>query len=55
MEAYRERARQLDEEAEPEQLQNPLPFVVELRERLAKASEELLKRKRKPAKPADTL
>ena len=50
MEAYRERARQLDEEAEPEQLRNPSPFIVELRERLAKASQELLE-----AKKAQTL
>ena len=30
VEAYLERARQLDAEAEQEQLRNPSPFVVEL-------------------------
>lgn len=55
VEAYLERGRQLDKEAEQEQLRNPSPFIVELRERLAKASEELLKRKRKPAKPVDSV
>ena len=42
VEAYIERARQLDEEAEQEQLRNPPSFVIELRERFAKASQELL-------------
>lgn len=41
IEAYLERVRQLDAEAEQEQLRNPSPFVVELRERFAKASEKL--------------
>ena len=50
VEAYLERVRQLDEEAWQEQLQNPSPFVVELRERLAKASEKLREAKRKPTK-----
>ena len=45
VEAYLEGVRQLDEEAWQEQLQNPSPFVVELRERFAKASQELLGRK----------
>ena len=39
--AYLERVRQLDEEVEQEQLQNPSPFIVELRERFAKASQKL--------------
>ena len=55
VEAYLERARQLDEKAEREQLRNPSPFVVELRERFAKAPQELLEGKRKPTKPADAL
>ncbi|MYB95021.1 DUF433 domain-containing protein [Candidatus Poribacteria bacterium] len=55
VEAYLERVRQLDEEAEQEQLWNPSPFVIELRERFAKASQELLAAKRKPTKPVDTL
>ena len=55
VEAYLERVRQLDEAAEQEQLRNPSPFVVELRERFAKASQELLEAKRKPTKPADVL
>ena len=55
VEAYLERVRQLDEEAEQEQLRNPSPFVVELRERFAKASQELLEAQRKPTKPADDL
>ena len=53
--AYLERGRQLDKEAEQEQLRNPSPFVVELRERLAKASEKLREAKKKPTKPVDTL
>ena len=55
VEAYLERARQLDEEASQEQLLNPPPFIVELRERFAKVSQELLEAKRKPTKPADVL
>ena len=55
VEAYLERVRQLDEKAEQEQLRNPSPFVIELRERLAKASEKLLEAKRKPTKPVDVL
>jgi hypothetical protein len=43
VEAYLEWVRQLDEEAWQEQLRNPSPFVVELRKRLAKASQELSK------------
>ena len=46
VEVYLERVRQLDEEAEQEQRLNPLPFVVELRERFAKASQELLEEKK---------
>ena len=41
VEAYLERVRRLDEEAEQEQLRNPSPFVVELRERFAKVSKKL--------------
>lgn len=55
VEAYLKRVRQLDEEAEQERLRNPSPFVIELRERLAKASEKLLEAKRKPTKPVDAL
>ena len=55
VEAYLERVRQLDEEAWQEQQRNPSPFVVELRERLTKASEKLRERKRKPTKLVDTL
>ena len=55
VEVYLERGRQLDKEAEQEQLRNPSPFVVELRERLAKASQELLKTKRKLTKPVDSV
>ncbi|MDE0467678.1 MAG: hypothetical protein OYL97_11515 [Candidatus Poribacteria bacterium] len=47
--------RQLDEAAERKQLRNPPPFVVELRERFAKVSQELLEAKRKPTKSADVL
>ena len=36
IEAYLEQVRQLDEAAEQEQLRNPPPYVVELRERFAK-------------------
>ena len=50
-----ERVRQLDATAEQEQHRNPSSFMVELRERFAKASEELLEAKRKPTKPADAL
>lgn len=55
VEAYLERVRQLDEAAEQKQRQNPSPFVVELRERFAKTSKELLERNRKSIKPADVL
>ena len=55
VEAYLERARQLDEKAEQEQLRNPSPFVVELRERFAKVSQELLKAQKKSAKPESVL
>lgn len=55
VEAYLERVRRLDEEAEQEQRRNPSPFVVELRERFAKVSQELLEPKRKPTKSADVL
>lgn len=55
VEAYLERVRQLDEEAEQEQLRNPLPFVVELRERLAKASQKLSEAKELSAKPVGDL
>ncbi|MCG9134488.1 DUF433 domain-containing protein, partial [Candidatus Poribacteria bacterium] len=55
VEAYLERVRQLDEAAWQEQQRNPSPFVVELRERLAKASETLHEENRKPTKPVDTL
>ena len=41
VEAYLKRVRQLDEVAEQEQLRNPPPYVVELRERFAKVSQEL--------------
>ena len=46
VEAYLERVRQLDEEAWQEQLRNPPPYVVELPERLAKASQKLLESRR---------
>ena len=55
VEAYLEQVRQLDEAAEQEQLRNPPPYVVELRERFAKVSQELLEGKRKPTKSADVL
>ena len=45
VEAYLERVRQFEAEAEQEQLRNPSPFVVELRERFAKISQELLEKK----------
>lgn len=45
VEAYLERVRQLDKEAEQEQLRNPSPFVIELPERFAKASKEVLEAK----------
>ncbi|MDD9974847.1 MAG: hypothetical protein OXU27_12620 [Candidatus Poribacteria bacterium] len=44
---YLERVRQLDEAAEQEQRRNSSPFVVELRERFAKVSQELLEAKKK--------
>ena len=53
--AYLERVRQLDEEASQEQLRNPPPFIVELRERLAKVSQKLLEAKESSAKSVDTL
>ncbi len=46
VEAYLERVRQLDEEASHEQLRNPPPYVVELRERFAKVSQELFEAKK---------
>ena len=55
VEAYLERVRQLDEEAEQEQLRNPPPVVVELRERFAKVSQELLEAKKLSAKSEDVL
>ena len=55
VEAYLERARQLDEAAEQEQLRNPPPYVVELRERFAKVSQELLEAKKASTKPMDVL
>lgn len=55
VEAYLERVRQLDEEAEQEQLPNPPPFVVELRERFAKVSQESLEAKKLSAKSEDIL
>lgn len=53
VEAYLERVRKLDEAAEQEQLRNPSPFVVELRERFARTSEKLLEGKRKSIAPVD--
>ena len=53
VEAYLERGRQLDEEAGQEQLLHPSPFIVELRERFAKVSKELLDMKRNPTKRVD--
>ena len=55
VEAYLERVRRLDEEASQEQLRNPSPFIVELRERLAKVSQELLEAKELPAQSVNTL
>lgn len=55
VEAYLEQVRRLDEAAEQEQLRNPSPFIVELRERLAKASQKLSKAKELSAKPMDNL
>ncbi len=55
VEAYLERVRQLDEKAEQEQLRNPSPFVIELRERFAKASGKLPEAKKLSAKPMDDL
>ncbi len=51
--AYLERVRQLDEEASQEQLRNPPPFIVELRERFAKVSQELLEAKKRSTKPVE--
>jgi uncharacterized protein (DUF433 family) len=55
VEAYLERVRQLDEKASQEQLQNPSPYVVELRERFAKVSQELLEAKKTSTKPVNVL
>lgn len=55
VEAYLERVRHLDVEASQEQLLNPSPFIVELRERLAKASQKLSEAKALSAKPVDDL
>ena len=55
VEAYLERVRQLDEEAEQEQLRNPPPYVVELRERFAKVSQELSEAKKTSTKSLDAL
>ena len=55
VEAYLERVRRLDEAAEQEQLRNPPPFIVELREHLAKASQKLSKAKELSATPVNAL
>ena len=55
VEAYLERVRQLDEEASQEQLRNPPPYVVELRERFAKVSQKLSEAKELSVKSEDTL
>ena len=55
VEAYLERVRQLDEEAGQEQLQNPPSYIVELRERFAKASQKLREVKETSTKPIDVL
>ena len=55
VEAYLERVRQLDEEASHEQLRNPPPYVVELRERFAKVFQKLSQAKELSVKPVDTL
>ena len=55
VEAYLERVRQLDEEASHEQLRNPPSYIVELRERFAKVSQELLEAKKTPTKSLDAL
>ena len=55
VEAYLERVRQLDEAAEQEQLRNPSSFVVELRERFAKVSQELLEAKKLSVKSEEVL
>ena len=55
VEAYLERVRQLDEEAWEEQLRNPPPYLVELRERLTRVSEELLEVKEPSTESVDTL
>ena len=55
VEAYLERVRQLDEEARQEQSRNPSPFIVELRERLARASEKLSEAEELSAKSMDDL
>lgn len=53
VEAYLERVRQFEAEAEQEQLRNPSPFVVELRERFAKVSKELSNQQEASTKAAD--
>lgn len=53
--AYLERVRQFDAEAEQEQLRNPSPFIVELRERFANVSQELLEAKKRSTKSVDVL
>lgn len=50
-----ERVRQLDATAEQEQHRNSSSFIVELRERFAKASQELLEAKQTSTKPLDVL
>lgn len=55
VEAYLERVRQLDEAAEQEQLRNPPPYVVELWERFAKVSKELLEGKELAVKSGNAL
>jgi hypothetical protein len=55
VEAYLEWVRQLDEEAWEEQLRNPPPYVVALRECLTKAFQKLLEAKQPSTKPLDVL
>ena len=55
VETYLERVKQLDEAAWQEQLRNPSPFIIELRERFAKASEKLIKAKKGSTKPMGDL
>lgn len=47
------RVKHLDEETSQDSPWNSLPYVVELRERFAKASQELLEGKKLSAKPMD--